>query len=446
KLLSEKCDNLNDFFFSFSDAAQTSTTPCPPTDGGTYKPVEPLAALIGEQAIGIWKLEVSDAYDEDGGSLDRWELNYCISGAALKPAAPTALNLKYEGNETISLHWLDNSDNESGFYIQRAKNNLDFTTIKVLNSNDTLFQEKLPSIIDIYQYRVLAFNRIGPSFSNTVQTSVLILEQLTRPNQLTATYQADSIAVIGWLDNADNESNYIFEADFDRNGAYDFVDTLTANIISYELKLSNTDTISVRVKAFNKYTSSDYSSKIDFSLPSISFIERPTALVVSYIDGDSIRLNWVDNSDTELQYRIQRKLSPALEYEDLVTLEGSSTSFSTRLPSLELEYNYRVYGINPYWESLFSNTISASIKILASGALNESNIAAYPNPANNVLSIYNPQGLQIDCINIYNIQGSLLKTVTAKKESINISDLIEGIYLLQIQTENNQYSIRFIKQ
>ena len=46
---------------------------------GTYQPLNSLAILAGEDAMGNWELEVSDAVDEDGGSLQSWALEICYS-------------------------------------------------------------------------------------------------------------------------------------------------------------------------------------------------------------------------------------------------------------------------------------------------------------------------------------------------------------------------------
>lgn len=73
-----------DLLISFNEATgndhQTLESACnfsSPAISGTYKSLEPLQVLIGEQAGGTWTLIVEDNADDDGGSLVGWELSIC---------------------------------------------------------------------------------------------------------------------------------------------------------------------------------------------------------------------------------------------------------------------------------------------------------------------------------------------------------------------------------
>jgi subtilisin-like proprotein convertase family protein len=73
------CDNENNFDVNFDDQAASATLPCPPTDGGTYQPEDALAAFNGENMAGTWIVTLSDAVDDDGGSLSSWGLEICYT-------------------------------------------------------------------------------------------------------------------------------------------------------------------------------------------------------------------------------------------------------------------------------------------------------------------------------------------------------------------------------
>lgn len=75
------CNNENDFNVNFDDAASSSTLPCPPTDGLTYRPNMALSTFNGESAVGTWTLTISDAANQDGGSLTAWGLDICTDVA-----------------------------------------------------------------------------------------------------------------------------------------------------------------------------------------------------------------------------------------------------------------------------------------------------------------------------------------------------------------------------
>lgn len=52
-----------------------------PAIQGNYRPLDPFSLLAGESADGTWKLTVEDFAPEDGGNLNKWNLEVCASVA-----------------------------------------------------------------------------------------------------------------------------------------------------------------------------------------------------------------------------------------------------------------------------------------------------------------------------------------------------------------------------
>ena len=73
------------------------------------------------------------------------------------------------------------------------------------------------------------------------------------------------------------------------------------------------------------------------------------------------------------------------------------------------------------------------------------NINIYPNPAINKLTIENGN-LKINNISILNLTGEIVKTTTVNTNIIDVSNLTQGIYFLQIHTDNGLVSKKFIKE
>jgi subtilisin-like proprotein convertase family protein len=71
------CENHDDFNINFDDEAPNNAWPCPPTNGGNYKPDNTLSVFDGQAASGQWMLKVQDVADQDGGSLNAWGLRVC---------------------------------------------------------------------------------------------------------------------------------------------------------------------------------------------------------------------------------------------------------------------------------------------------------------------------------------------------------------------------------
>jgi hypothetical protein len=75
---------------------------------------------------------------------------------------------------------------------------------------------------------------------------------------------------------------------------------------------------------------------------------------------------------------------------------------------------------------------------------NSFNVSVYPNPVQDIL--YITTDANIDQVEIYNIQGQLIKTGNPKARKISTMDLSSGLYLLRIASDKGVSTHRFIKQ
>ena len=75
---------------------------------------------------------------------------------------------------------------------------------------------------------------------------------------------------------------------------------------------------------------------------------------------------------------------------------------------------------------------------------NVSRTAIYPNPATNLLNIISEK--EIQHVEIYNVEGQLVKAISDDMNSIGISELNDGIYFVKIHTENGTATHKFIKK
>ena len=87
------------------------------------------------------------------------------------PAAPTNLNGAAVSSSQVNLGWVDNSNNEQGFRIERCQNNncSNFVQIAQVGANITTFSNTGLAGNKTYRYRVRAFNATGNSaYSNII--------------------------------------------------------------------------------------------------------------------------------------------------------------------------------------------------------------------------------------------------------------------------------------
>lgn len=85
ELLSGRCGDLQDIEnLIFDDTGgDIVCNPQPPAITGEVQPLQSLSGLIGERALGTWKLRIVDGADDDGGSLNDWGLEICYSEPVL---------------------------------------------------------------------------------------------------------------------------------------------------------------------------------------------------------------------------------------------------------------------------------------------------------------------------------------------------------------------------
>lgn len=71
-------------------------------------------------------------------------------------------------------------------------------------------------------------------------------------------------------------------------------------------------------------------------------------------------------------------------------------------------------------------------------ALSKNGITLLPNPAQNEITISNPNTIEISSVSIYNIQGQLIKKINPVKNKVNVSNLANALYLFRLTDKNNR--------
>lgn len=70
-------------------------------------------------------------------------------------------------------------------------------------------------------------------------------------------------------------------------------------------------------------------------------------------------------------------------------------------------------------------------------------IVLYPNPTSEILHVKTDQ--TINKIEIFDVSGRILKTVTGKTKAVRVADMEKGLYLIKIHTASNIINSKFIK-
>ena len=278
------------------------------------------------------------------------------------PVAPTSLAVAGVTASSVQLTWNDNSDNESGFEIQRSLTGLPFSYVPVqtTGANATSYTNTGLSESTTYYYRVRAINLAGESgFSNVVSTTTG-LGLPAAPTGLTAGTITTSSVQMSWTDVATNEANYIVQRS--TNGSsYTDVQTLPANSTTWtDTGRPDNTTYYYRVYARNATGSSTFSNVLMVSTL-LAIPDAPSALAVEGFTASSIELSWTDNSDNESGFEIERSTSSAPGSFALIHTTGINATGYTNTGLNEVTtYYYRVRATNLAGKSGYSNVVSAT--------------------------------------------------------------------------------------
>ncbi|MEZ4886270.1 MAG: proprotein convertase P-domain-containing protein [Chitinophagales bacterium] len=112
-LLSQECEGAQNFNISFDNDAETNIS-CPINLGNTHRPNESLDLFKGEDAKGLWTLQVEDGGFFDGGQLQSWKLQVCTEPDFSLTSLPEIITACPNQTATFSLNVGDAFDATAG--------------------------------------------------------------------------------------------------------------------------------------------------------------------------------------------------------------------------------------------------------------------------------------------------------------------------------------------
>ncbi|MBC7194793.1 MAG: fibronectin type III domain-containing protein, partial [Caldisericia bacterium] len=271
------------------------------------------------------------------------------------PTAPSNLTANALSCNQVQLNWVDNSDNENGFRIERKESGGSYSVLVTLGSDVTSYLDETVNENKNYTYKVIAFNDYGENSS--IEKSVLTPFCGTKPStptDLTLTVLSPNQIRVSFTDNSDNEDGFKVERK-ELGGVYSEIKTLSANITEFIDNVNPNTTYYYRVRAFNTHGYSDFSDEANATTPQVGVPPNsPTNLIASASSCNEVLLIWIDNSNNEDGFKIERKEEGG-SYILITTLTSNTTLFNDTTTSGNKKYYYRVYAFNSYGVSNFSN-------------------------------------------------------------------------------------------
>jgi hypothetical protein len=336
-----------------------------------------------------------------------------ISGCIESVVAPTNLAVDEVYEDQVVLSWADQSDNESGFEIERALKDEEFRILQKIEEDVETFSDTTVVQGEIYMYRIRAFNDSHRSgYSNTVYADTNVNPQSApvAPGSFQASNVGTTSLVLSWVDNSNNETGFEIE----RSLQSDFPDPDTfmadANEISYQDDWLTPDTTYYyRIMAYNDIGDSQYSEVLEIKTEAVpeQTPEAASELTASALSPSSISLSWNDNSDNETGFDVFVSLDGAA-FERAHTTQSNQTVFTHEELLPQTIYHYKVVAFNDAGRSEATNVVDAE---------------TLPEPAESPMA---PSELYC----------SEVTSNSARLSWSDMSDNEEGFYLEKTQTED----------
>ncbi len=282
---------------------------------------------------------------------------------ASMPTAPENLQASDVTATSLILTWVDTSDNETAFEIERSLHE-DFAEADTLvtDVNETRYEESTLAPETQYFYRVRAINEAGPSdYSQTlsVQTAALPVATPAAPSDLSAQTVSSNRIVLNWTDNSDNEEGFTLMWSLD-GLTFEQLQTTERNVLTFAHEgLLPQTTYFYKVFAFNSAGPSEESDMAEAQTPAepLSPPNAPKELVHSELTSNSVRMAWTDMSDDEEGFRLERSRSQDFSLIESFTLNPDVTNYQDANLLASNDYYYRVVAFNLAGDSEFSNMV-----------------------------------------------------------------------------------------
>ncbi len=273
------------------------------------------------------------------------------------PSAPSNLTATTVSQARIDLAWGDNSDNESGFRVERWNGSV-FAPIAAVGANATSYSNTGLSPATTYRYRVLAFNAGGNSPPSNTAEATTLPNPPGAPSNLVATALSQTEIRLTWNENANNED--AIEVWRSTGGPFALHAGLGPNQTSYlDQGLAPATLYIYQVRATNAGGDSAFSNQAGATtLPNPP--AAPSGLTATAVSGSQINLAWGDNSSNEAEFVLEVSTDGGTTFAFLATRGANVTSYSHAGLAPETTRHYRVKARNAGGESAWSNVASAT--------------------------------------------------------------------------------------
>lgn len=266
---------------------------------------------------------------------------------------PSFLSAFIKADSLIELTWIDNCSFETGFEIEEAKNDSNFSKIAEVDSNVTSYN-LIGSFNqnDRYLYRVRAKSSDSFSgYSNIAEAMIF----LNAPINLNIEFISDTAAIFSWVDNNDFETGYVI-AKYNPLFGYVIKKVVDANITETAIE----DTfITGQYYQYIIYAKMGYLSGQSTVFPYVNFeFPPPYNLLIEGLNEQSIKLYWKEDNDFENGFLIERS-SDGINFYEIGRVSSNVISYIANNLNIDSTYSFRIKAFSRFNQSANSEVMLA---------------------------------------------------------------------------------------
>ena len=255
-----------------------------------------------------------------------------------------------------SFSWECDSDEVETFIIDRKKDNSSWVeNYASVNGNTFEWTDTLISLNSDYLYRFTSqFDK------NTAPSDVVDYKAtIPTPSELEIEKISESRYKLTWKDNSIGEHGFSIDKSIDGEWKenYALLEANTEQFTDSSLFTSRSLDLKYRLRAFHGDT---YSSEKTISAN--ADLSSPLGLVIDFKNLEQIQLRWVDRSDGEQGYKIDRKIGTNPWEEEIGITESNTATYVDENFELNQNIKYRVYAFSDdFISGKIENNITTSI-------------------------------------------------------------------------------------
>ncbi|PIA77830.1 hypothetical protein BFR04_10435 [Gaetbulibacter sp. 4G1] len=405
-------------------------------DGGSGI-IHQAATLSATRQANFVRLTITD--NHGGGRIGFGELRFGGTPQAGLPADPSNLTVTTISSTEVTVNWNDNSNDETGFKLERKEGSGAFVQIATPATNATSFDDSGLSPYTIYSYRVTATNGTGDSTGKAEGSGA------TNAINGRPTILVTPASIAQNQGNSEGCCGLSVGDMIDDSGLSATPDVTNINSITHSGNFGEGNAFATATDQAGGYFSEPANPNPRFTLD-LGDSYNMSALIIWGYPLDSS----AEAKDITLEFSTDGGASYASGTENVVSvsaLGGNSNAAILIFSSIKTANFVRMSftdnhggGRAALGEVKFVGALSAALSI-DSKVLNVFKL--YPNPSTDFISVSNIK--EKTSARIFDFLGKELKSVeiSSSSEKIDVSELSSGIYFISI---NKAKALKFIKK